>query len=241
MHSSKKAWTMIKKLSSDPTTAEQHHNITPDQIAHQLLMNGKPLTKQRKTKFKHQHEVETTSFTQPFSQQELKAAIQNMSPGKATSLDDIHTEQIICFSPVARSWLLQLFNTCKETNTIPRAWRQARVVAILKPGKDQSSPKSFCPISYTNNNQRKYICFNEMYWKFTFISPPKTLQTDNPEPPHTIIDHQLIPEQAGFRPGQSCTGQILNLTQHIEDCFERGCITGVVFVDLTTAYDTVNH
>ena len=48
-------------------------------------------------------------------------------------------------------------------------------------------------------------------------------------------------EQAGFRPGKSCTSQLLNLTQHIEDGYQRGIITGAAFVDLSAAYDTVNH
>ena len=51
----------------------------------------------------------------------------------------------------------------------------------------------------------------------------------------------LIPEHAGIRPGKCCTAQVLNLTQHIEDGFETGTITGIVLVDLSAAYDTVNH
>ena len=34
---------------------------------------------------------------------------------------------------------------------------------------------------------------------------------------------------------------MLNLTQHIEDGFETGKITGIVLVDLSAAYDAVNH
>ena len=34
---------------------------------------------------------------------------------------------------------------------------------------------------------------------------------------------------------------MLNLTQHIEDGFELGQITGAAFIDLTAAYDTINH
>ncbi|KAJ3609414.1 hypothetical protein NHX12_023935 [Muraenolepis orangiensis] len=49
------------------------------------------------------------------------------------------------------------------------------------------------------------------------------------------------PEQAGFRPGKSTTSQVLNLTQYMEDGYEEGMVTGVVFVDLSAAYDTVNH
>ena len=51
----------------------------------------------------------------------------------------------------------------------------------------------------------------------------------------------LIKEQARFRPGKSCTSQLLNLTQHIEDGYQRGMITGAAFVDLSAAYNTVNH
>ena len=39
----------------------------------------------------------------------------------------------------------------------------------------------------------------------------------------------------------SCCSQVLNLTQHIEDGFELGQITGAAFIDLTAAYDTINH
>ena len=55
------------------------------------------------------------------------------------------------------------------------------------------------------------------------------------------IEQHLIKEQAGFRSGKSCTSQLLNLTQHIEDGYEEGMITGTAFVDLSAAYDTVNH
>ena len=55
------------------------------------------------------------------------------------------------------------------------------------------------------------------------------------------VDSKLIPEQAGFRPGKSCKSQLLTLTEHIEDGYEKCLITGAVFVDLFAAYDTVNH
>ena len=57
----------------------------------------------------------------------------------------------------------------------------------------------------------------------------------------SAMEQHLIKEQAGFRSGKSCTSQLLNLTHHIEDGLEEGVITGTAFVDLSTAYDTVNH
>ena len=58
---------------------------------------------------------------------------------------------------------------------------------------------------------------------------------------HPITEHTIIKEQAGVRAGKSCTSQLLNLTQYIEDGYEKSLATCTVFVDLSTAYDTVNH
>ena len=55
------------------------------------------------------------------------------------------------------------------------------------------------------------------------------------------IEEHLCRDQCGVREGRSCCGQVLNLTQFIEDGYEAGKITGAVLVDLTAAYDTVNH
>ena len=51
-----------------------------------------------------------------------------------------------------------------------------------------------------------------------------------------LTDDKIIDHQAGFKPGKSTTVQLLNLTQHIEDGFERGVLTGTMFVDLSAAY-----
>ena len=55
------------------------------------------------------------------------------------------------------------------------------------------------------------------------------------------IEQHLIKEEACFRSGKSCTIQLLNLTQHIEDGYKEGMITRTAFVYLSAAYDTVNH
>ena len=91
-----------------------------------------------------------------------------------------------------------------------------------KPGKDSTTPKNYRPISLLCHTYKLYerLILNR-------IAP-------------TIEEH-LIKEQAGFRPGKSCTSQLLNLTQHIEHGYQLGKITGTAFVDLSAAYDTVNH
>lgn len=46
-------------------------------------------------------------------------------------------------------------------------------------------------------------------------------------------------EQAGSRSGRNCCDQVLALTNHIENGFQRKLKTTVVLVDLAAAYDTV--
>ena len=115
-----------------------------------------------------------------------------------------------------------MFNNCLSSTNLPKLWRKARVIALLKPGKDPKVPKSYRPISL--------LCHTYKLFERLILNRIAS-----------FVDERLIPQQAGFRPGKSCTGQLLNLTQFIEDGFEKGLVTGAAFVDLSAAYDTVNH
>ena len=107
-----------------------------------------------------------------------------------------------------------MLNHCFTQNKIPTIWRKSKIIAILKPGKYSATPKSYRPISLLFHTYTLYerLILNR-------IAP-------------TIEEH-LIKEQAGFRPGKSCTSQLLKMATRK--------ITGTAFVDLSAAYDTVNH
>jgi len=223
-HSSKKAWAMIKKLSGDPRKPGGHINVTPDKITSVLLLHGKTMSPGGRTcqHIKRSRSSESQEGTRPFTAVEMSDAILNMRRGKACGIDDLTVEQIKQFGPITMNWLLPLFNNIMLRHQIPKIWCRTRVVALLKPSKEPTDPKSFRPISV--------LC--HLYKLFDRMLLHRVT---------AMADTKLIREQAGFRPGSSCTGQILNLTQHIEDGFESRKVTGVAFVDLTAAYDTVNH
>ena len=88
--------------------------------------------------------------------------------------------------------------------------------------EDSSIPKSYRPISLLCHTYK--LCERLILNR---IAP--------------TIEQYLIKEQAGFRAGKSCTSQLLNLTQYIEDGYQECKITGTAFVDLSAAYDTENH
>ena len=153
-------------------------------------------------------------------------------------LDDILCEQKKHQGPGALQWLLHMFLTSSK---ILKLWRQAKIVTILKSRKDPFIPKSFRPspcfathTSYLRDSFWTCRCF--WTWEFLNLFLNKTPFEHAP-----FVDEHLIPEQAGFWPGKSWTGQLLNLPQFIEDDYEEALITGAAFVNLSTAYDTVNH
>ena len=96
------------------------------------------------------------------------------------------------------------------------------MIAIFKPGKDSTLSKSYRPISL--------LCHTYKLFKHMILNRL------NP-----LIETMIIDQQAGFRPRKSTTRQLLNLTQHIEYGYERGVVTGTVFVGLSAAYDTISH
>ena len=104
---------------------------------------------------------------------------------------------------------------CTRTKHITFIWRKTKVIAMPKPEKDPSFRKSYRPISLL------CILLYNLYERLILmrISP--------------FVDEDLVVRDAA--------GQRLDLTQHIEDGYERNMLTCAAFVDLSAAYDTVRH
>ena len=162
------------------------------------------------------------SLVSAFSEEKHGKGIAALKNNKAAGIDDILVEQLKNIGPKAHRWLHTMLNTCFIENKIPKIWRKLKIIAMLKPGKDSAIPKNYIPISLLCHTYKLYeiLILNR-------VSP--------------LLEQHLIKEQAGFRPWKSCTSQLLNLIQHIEDGYQKGMITGAAFVDLSAAYDTVNH
>ena len=97
---------------------------------------------------------------------------------------------------------------------IPKIWRRANVIALLKPNKPEDNPNSYRPISL--------LCV-----------PYKVMERLLLGRHDPVVESQLPQQQAGFRRGRSTVQQVLKLTDNIEDCFEQKQKAGVVLVDLT--------
>ena len=110
-HISKKAWSTIRKLCDDPCNLQ----ATANQMAHQLLLNGRVPNRQPKVRLDRQRYADDPGFTRAIIAAELDIGIRLLEKGKAPGrLDDIQTELIKQFGPKARDWLLRFFNNCTE-------------------------------------------------------------------------------------------------------------------------------
>ena len=52
---------------------------------------------------------------------------------------------------------------------------------------------------------------------------------------------KLSPHQHGFIPGKSVVTNLLDLTDQVTDAFEMGCQVDAVYLDMTKAFDSVDH
>ena len=149
-------------------------------------------------------------------------AVRQLKSGKAQGPDNIPPEFLIHCGPRCLEWLRGFYSNCLSNMTVPKIWRKATIIAIPKPNKPTDDPKNYRPISL--------LCV-----------PFKLLERLLLVRLKPIMDPQLPNEQAGFRRGKSTVHQIVNLTDDIEEAFEKGHKAGVILVDLTDAYDTVWH
>ncbi len=149
----------------------------------------------------------------PFTLIDLNAVMKHLNCGRASGEDGMAREMIQHFGENAKKWLLALFNNCATSFQIPKIWRKVRVVALLKPGRDPSSPKSYRPIFL--------VCI--LYKLYERIILARIERT---------VEEHLSADQAGFRLGRLCCSQVLNLTQYTEDGLQEKKIAGAAFVDL---------
>ena len=57
-----------------------------------------------------------------------------------------------------------------------------------------------------------------------------------------LIDNKLLTKnQSGFRPGDSCTNQLLSLVHEIHESFDHGFEVRSIYLDMSKAFDKVWH
>ena len=229
-HSSSKAWSTTNKFSGKNNKSPYPYSISPNAVASCLLKNGKfhqankefTRSVNRELKADWNSPLVDQDLHGDFTADELHSAISSLKPRNAPGPDNLHPEFLIHLDKKYQDWLLKLLPSCLHLKKIPKIWKLAKVVAVLKPNKRSDSPISYCPINLL------YIpC--KLYERLIY----NCLQP--------IIESVLPKEQAAFIPKRCTFDQVALLTEDIEISFNKKQKAGLVLIDVSTAYDTIWH
>lgn len=160
-------------------------------------------------------------YNKYFSIKELKDAIQagaNTSPGQ----DGISYKLLQHLDDIVLDEICVLCNYIWEAGTIPKVWKHAVVLPILKPGKDPSSPSSYRPIALTAVlcKVMERMVTNRLVY---FLE----------------ISGFLVNYQNGFRIGRNTMDSVSVLDQDIRRAIINKEAVVAVFLDIEKAYDSM--
>ena len=82
-----------------------------------------------------------------FCIEELDVALKTLKVNKAAGFDGVYPEFLKAIGPKTKLWLIEFFNEILRTGNLPRLFKQAKIIAILKPGKDGTDASHYRPVS----------------------------------------------------------------------------------------------
>lgn len=132
---------------------------------------------------------------------------------KTAGFDGIYPEFIKYSGRRTCEWLSQFYSDILATSNIPKQFKTAKVIALLKPGKSGADAADYRPVSL-------------------FSIPYKILERLILERIQPCIEEAIPIEQAGFRHNRGCEEQVLALTTLIEYDLQKKLKTSVAFIDL---------
>lgn len=154
---------------------------------------------------------------------EVKTHIKQLR-NSSTGQDNVHNRCLKNYTELLVKHLTRLFNQILVQGHIPKTWKQANIILLLKPNKDKQSPSSYRPISLLS-------CLGKLLEKI--IKSRLMLEVER---------RQLLPQhQAGFRSKKSTINNIVRLERYARDNLLRSRHSAVIFFDIKAAFDSVWH
>ena len=157
------------------------------------------------------------------TEEETRKAIKKSKPSKAMGPDNISPIMLKHLGPNGIKYLTNIYNNSLKKSIIPTIWKTARVIPLPKPGKDISQGPSYRPIS--------------------LLSPAAKIMEKLLEP-KISASIPLANHQHGFRKGRSTNTALQEISSHITKGLNKlkpVDRTVLVAIDLSKAFDTVNH
>jgi ribonuclease HI len=168
-------------------------------------------------------DADVEALNDSFSLHELKEAIAGAKKNRSPGEDKIPYEMIQNLHRSAQKVLLKIYNSVWNNGSLPRDWKHAIILPILKPSKDPTKPESYRPISLTSCLCKimERMITNRLQW---FVERKNLLTKD----------------QAGFRKHRSTIDQVIRLQDKISKSLKSRHHVLAVFIDFEKAYDMIH-
>ena len=154
---------------------------------------------------------------------EVATLLSHVDSRKSSGADDVPGVFLKKFAVELAPSICTLFNMSLSCGTVPSVFKQARITPVFK-GGDETQPQQYRPISLLpilskileRLVQRRVMAY--------------------------LVNKNLLPSaQFAYRPQHSTEDSLVLLTDKLLHARDRHSHTGVVSVDLSKAFDRVNH
>ena len=208
--------------TTDPQIIADHFNKFFCSIGSNLAQNC-PNTELNSHLKYLSHRISSSIFLDIPSYAEISNVINSLSMNKAVGHDNIPSYFLRIASTILVPYL-HIFIEFSFTNGLfPTNCVVAKVVPIFKKG-DRKNPTDYRPISILS-------CFSKILEKLTYTRLINFLYK------HEIIEKT----QYGFRRNSSTNHALIDVVTTSMDNISNRLFTGLIFVDLIKAFDTVCH
>ena len=170
--------------------------------------------------------IATSSFDEflPTSPDEVIRLIHSL-PNKQCSLDPIPTWLLKKVAPILAPFLANLFNKSLAEGKLPQTFKMAHITPVLKkPNLDISDTSSYRPISNLS-------VISKLLERLVHVRITNHLNNNN-----------LFPlNQSAYRRSHSTETAVLKVFSDALSAADNGKLTLLVLLDLSAAFDTVDH
>ena len=146
-------------------------------------------------------------------------------PDKSSDADPVPTSVLKQTADLLAPYIVDLFNRSLAAGHFPAVYKQAFITPVIKkPGLDAADASSYRPISNLPvlSKLLERIAASQL---MDYLSAADLLP----------------PLQSGFRAGHSTETAVLRVLSDILEAVDRGDVAALVLLDLSAAFDTVDH
>jgi hypothetical protein len=162
-----------------------------------------------------------TEDDKDFTIAESRNTVTSMNKKKAPGEDGITGKVFKSAFEIFPRYITAIYNCCLRRGVFPRRWKAAKVIPIVKPGKENSDDVSkFRPISLLNTGEKvlEKLLINRIN--------------------HHVFTHDVMNNnQYGFTPQRSTSDAAMAVKEYVEEGLAAGEIIVLISLDVKGAFD----